>query len=168
LSDDDLKPIDFSSYPVLPYWTKVRGPLFEILATIQNRVDRDLRSELEGRAKGTCTWLLTHVRVAQQTQELVEEITGLVKAKTLKLQVSVNLPPLVRTIFDSVCSIMFVFENPIERLPWFWKSTWREIVEDVNELTADYGGDPSGNRSCMDSRGSATHGASCLTSTERR
>lgn len=141
MSDDDFKPIDFSSYPVLPYWTKVRGPLFEVLATIQNRVDRDLRADLDARANGACTWLLTHVRVAQQTQELVEEITGLVKAKALKLQVGVNLPPLVRTVFDSVCSVMFVFENPNQRLPWFWKSTWREIVEEHEELTADYGGD---------------------------
>ena len=48
---DELKPIDFASYPVLPYWTKVRGPLFEILATIKNRVDRDLRAELERDAR---------------------------------------------------------------------------------------------------------------------
>ena len=134
--------IDFASYPVLPYWTKVRDPLFEIIATIKNLVDRDLRKELEARAKGMRIWLLTHVRVAEQVQELVEGVAGLVKTKTMRLQVGVTLPPLARVVFDSVCSLMFVFENPGERLSWFWKSTWREIVQDCKELTADYGNDP--------------------------
>lgn len=139
---DKLEPIDFVSYPVLPYWTKVREPLFDIIATIKNRTDRDLREELEARAKGARIWLLTHVRVAEQIHLLVEQVHGLVKEKAVKLEVSVTLPPLVRVLFDSVCSIMFVFENPTERLPWFWKSTWREIVEDIKELKADYGNDP--------------------------
>lgn len=37
---DNADLIDFASYPVHPYWTKLREPLFEVIATIKNRVDR--------------------------------------------------------------------------------------------------------------------------------
>lgn len=138
----EAQTIDFGSYPVLPYWTKVRGPLFEILATILNVVDRDLRPELEARAKGTTTWLLTHVRVAQETFEAVERLATQAKAQSVRLQAAVTVPPLARVIVDSLFSVTFVFENPAERLPWFWKSTWREIHNELEELTADHGTDP--------------------------
>jgi hypothetical protein len=139
----DLKSIDFGSYPALPYWTEVRGPLFEILATIRNRIDRDLRAELEARANGICTWLLTHVRVVQETWELIEEVAALAKQGSLSLRKSVTIPPLARVPVDSVFSTTFVLENPGERLPWFWKSTWREIAEEHDELAAEYGNDPA-------------------------
>ncbi len=54
-----------------PYWTEVREPLFEVIATIKHRVERDLRTELEARAKGTRIWLLTHVRVAERIHQLI-------------------------------------------------------------------------------------------------
>jgi hypothetical protein len=139
----DLETIDFSAYPSIAYWKDVRGPLFEILATLTNRVDRDLRADLETRAQGFTTWLVTHIRGAQQIWEVIEELAARVKQRSMKLEAAVTIPPLARGIVESVFSIAFVAENPVERLPAFWKSTWREIAEQYQNLAADYGSDPA-------------------------
>lgn len=139
----DLQSIEFTSYPVIAYWKDVRGPLFEVLATIENRIDRDLRPDLEARATGLTTWLLTHVRVARRTWELIEELASLAKQGSISLETAISIPPLARVIVESVFSTTYVLENPTERLPWFWKATWRDIVDQHQELAGDYGEDPA-------------------------
>jgi hypothetical protein len=134
-------PLEFSALPALPYWTKVRTPLFEIIDTIANRIDRDLRQQLEARAQGMRIWLRTHVLVARQTYAVIEALAAEREQLALGLEMSVAIPPLARVILESLFSITFVFESPSTRLPMFWKGTWRQIAEQCVDYTNDYGTD---------------------------
>jgi hypothetical protein len=133
---------EFDSYPKLPYWNQVRTPLFEIITTLRNRIDRDMGSELNARSAGTRVWLLTHIRVAEKTWQVVEALAHERKQLSLDLDISITIAPLVRVIGDSLFTVIFTFEDLGSRLPWFWKSTWREICEEHDELSAAYGGRP--------------------------
>src|SRR5882762_974346 len=122
-------PLEFAALPSLPYWTQVRTPLFEIIDTIANRIDRDLRTQLEARARGLRMWLRTHVLVARRTYQVIEAIAIDRKQLALGLEISVAVPPLARVILESLFSVTFVFETPTTRLPMFWKGTWRQLAE---------------------------------------
>src|SRR5258706_9154908 len=91
---------DFEAYPKLPYWTKVRTPLFDILTTIENKIDRDLRPELTARSAGSVIWLLGHVRVARSTWQVIEAVVNERKTLGLGLDAAVAMPPLARVICE--------------------------------------------------------------------
>lgn len=135
-------PLEFAALPSLPYWTQVRTPLFEIIDTIANRIERDLRTQLEARARGMRIWLRTHVLVARHTYQVIEAIATDRKQLALGLEISVAVPPLARVILESLFSVTFVFEAPTTRLPMFWKGAWRQIAEQCVEYTREYGTDP--------------------------
>lgn len=137
-----LPPLDFAALPSLPYWTQVRTPLFEVMDTIANRIDRDLRTQLEARAAGMRMWLRTHLLVSRHIYQVIEAISVDRKQLALGLEISVALPPLARVILESLFAVTFVFESPTTRLPMFWKATWRQIAEQCIEYTRDYGTDP--------------------------
>lgn len=134
---------EFESYPMLPYWTRVRTPLFEILKTLENRIDRDLRAELLARCGGTPIWLLTNIRVARVTWEVIEALARDRKDLALGLEIGASIPPLARVLCEAFFTIVFTFEDLSARLPWFWKATWRGMTERLADYQRSYGNDPT-------------------------
>lgn len=55
---------------------------------------------------------------------------------------AVSVPPLARTLVDTLFNIVFLFQNPAEHIRWYWRSTWRECCEDVRRWKLSYGDDP--------------------------
>ncbi|GEM_PF-4523889 len=133
---------EFESYPSLPYWTSVRTPLFEVLKTLENRIQRDLYKELLARSGGAPIWLLTNIRVARATWEVIEALAKERKAMSLGLEIGASVPPLARVLCEAFFSIIFTFEDLAKRLPWFWKAAWRGMCESYGEYQRDYGADP--------------------------
>lgn len=122
----------------LPYWTEIRPRIFDIATTIVNRVDRDLRAQLEARATGLRMWLRTHVLVARYTLETLETLALKREEMALPLDIAVVMPSLARGILESMLSVMYIFEDPETRLKTFWKSSWREMTEQIaNYRTKD-------------------------------
>jgi hypothetical protein len=131
----------FSTLPVLKYWTTVREPLFDLLKAIENKIDRERRDEVEARARGMRIWLLTNLRVSREMFTAIESMTGDGEGTPVRKETSVAVPPLARVILESLFSLTFVFDSPSNRLPWFWKNTWREIKRERDEYD-EYTGDP--------------------------
>ncbi|MGE0869776.1 MAG: hypothetical protein AB7P03_14520 [Kofleriaceae bacterium] len=138
----NLPHIEFSAYPRIPYWTHVRTPVFEIITTITNRVDRDMRREIEARAPGLRMYVRTHAQMARRTWEVIEALNDR-KTNPLDPAIAVVFPPLARVIAESLISTAFVFEDPSTRLTWFFKAAWRAVVDHHAERDAEYGQDPA-------------------------
>lgn len=51
-------------------------------------------------------------------------------------------PPLVRTMLDSVFSVVFMLEDPASRSTWYGKSMWKELLEWCKRWEPIYGTDP--------------------------
>ena len=133
---------EFETYPTLLYWGQVRDPLFEVLTTLENRIKRDLRGELIARCGGTPIWLLTNIRVARATWEVIAALAHDRKTLTLGLEIGATIPPLARVLCEALFVVAFTFEDLSTRLPWFWKATWRGMCETYAEYQRSYGNDP--------------------------
>ncbi len=55
---------------------------------------------------------------------------------------ALSVPPLARTLMDTLFNIVFLFENPSENIRWYWRSAWREYREDRDRYKERYGDDP--------------------------
>lgn len=58
-----------------------------------------------------------------------------------KLEYIVAVPPMVRTLLDALCNIIFMFEDLPNRIDWFAKSGWRENYEKLNRYKKNFGND---------------------------
>ena len=54
---------------------------------------------------------------------------------------AISVPPLARTLVDTLFNIVFLFENPGAHIRWYWRSAWREYREDLDRYKESYGSD---------------------------
>ena len=59
-----------------------------------------------------------------------------------RVEYSLSVPPLNRTILDSLFNVVFMLEDLSSRCSWFCKSGWREEKERLNRYQAQYSGLP--------------------------
>jgi hypothetical protein len=59
-----------------------------------------------------------------------------------KLEYAISVPPLARTILDSVFNVAFLLEDFPDRIAWYLRSGWREAFEEHQRYAATYGGSP--------------------------
>jgi hypothetical protein len=55
----------------------------------------------------------------------------------------VSVPPLARTVLDSLFTVVFLFEDLPSRIKWHLKSSWREITAETDRYRRAYGSDPT-------------------------
>ena len=60
-----------------------------------------------------------------------------------KAEYALGVPPLIRTLADTLCSIVFLFGRPPERTNIYFRSGWRELVEDTERIRTAYGSEPA-------------------------
>jgi len=104
--------------------------LGELPIAIVNRIERERWGVLQGTHAGLPT-LLTHVaRVAGVTWEAIE-VLALTKrhGELLPSRLSVAIAPLERTLLDALMTVVFIVEEPNERIEWYYRSGWREAAE---------------------------------------
>ena len=54
---------------------------------------------------------------------------------------ALGVPPLIRTLADTLCSVVFLFGKASERTRIYFKSGWRELVEETERMRTAYGAD---------------------------
>jgi len=62
---------------------------------------------------------------------------------SVKREFVVSVPPLARTVLDSLFTIGFLFEDLPVRAKWYLKSGWRELYEERQRYQQTYGTDPT-------------------------
>jgi hypothetical protein len=55
----------------------------------------------------------------------------------------VSVPPLTRTLVDTLFTIVFLYNSPEDNLRWYWRSAWREFSEELGRARRDHGTDPT-------------------------
>lgn len=117
--------------------------LRELPEAIAMRIDREARQSLEAQHRALPMLLRTTVRVAERTFAAIRYLTldkqrGELPPVTLATAVS----PLARTLLDSLFTVVFMFENPADRMSHYLRSGWREATEHHARLTARHGNEP--------------------------
>lgn len=123
------------------YMRTFHNPLFDILTTIANKIEREAR-DLDGRAKGLRIFCLSHVRVARKTFESIEGLVFDRAHLALGTEVAVALPPLASVIVESIFTLTYIFDEPPRRLPFFWHTAWASLAMEHHQLSSQYGARP--------------------------
>jgi len=104
--------------------------LRELPVAIVNRIERERWGNLQGLHAGLPT-LLTHtIRVAAATWDAIEVLVLTKRhGELLPSRLAVAVPPLERTLLDSLMAIVFILEDPADRTDWYYRSGWREMSQ---------------------------------------
>ena len=82
------------------------------------------------------------VLVSENTYAAIRYLTSNDPAPGRKLEFGVAVGPLVRSILDSLCTVVFLLEDPRERTRWFMKAGWREVAEEYERYQERYAEQP--------------------------
>lgn len=127
-------------YPTLPFET-IREPLDSLLVSIGNKLEREW-PERWASIPGAAILLRAISKVAENTYKTIRFICAdSPPDPSRKLEYALSVPPLTRTILDSVFTVVFIFEDLPARTEWFYKSGWRELYEEHQRYQNTYGSD---------------------------
>jgi hypothetical protein len=128
--------------PTLSYdW--IKRDLLDLITASENCIDRDRRSALLALHPGGPTVLLSIVRLARETWKTICYICAdKVVEHGGRVEFAVSVPPLTRTLADYIFTVIYIFDQPAERLADFYKANWAKLHEEHSRLQQRYGSDP--------------------------
>jgi hypothetical protein len=125
----------------LPFET-IREPIDTLLSAMALKLEREWPEKWAG-LTGARPYFQGTVQLADFTYQSVRFLCAdKPENPARKLEFAVSVPPLARTILDSVFTVIFLLEDFPVRWNWFKKSAWREGEDDQQRLRTAYGDDP--------------------------
>jgi hypothetical protein len=133
---------DDSSEPAIRY-APVREQLRDICVAVINRVDREARPALTSLHPGLPAVLMTTARVSGTTLAAIERLWWNTEdGERIHLEIATAIPPLTRTILDSVFTLVLLFDAPERNVRWYHASGWRDAQRSHGRVEERYGSDP--------------------------
>jgi len=121
-------------------WKVIGEPLDQILEAVENKIDREWPQELSSYV-GAQAMVLFTFKVAKNTYRTIRWICAdEPHYEDRRLEYSVTVPPLARTIVDHIFTLVFVSEDVINRSQWYHRSGWRELQEEFDRYKSKYAG----------------------------
>jgi hypothetical protein len=119
----------------------IRDDLDKLLTVFSNKLEREWPSRW-----ASLTEPMVYVRGTVLLTENTYKSIRFLAAETppipsRKLEFGISVPPLARTILDSVFTVAFMFEDLPARWSWFMKSGWRNQRDELERFRAEYGND---------------------------
>jgi hypothetical protein len=112
-----------------------------LLAAMELKIEREFPAEHE--ASGARVVLYFTFKVARNAYKTVLYICADKPKDPFRLlSYSVSCPPIVRSLVDSLFTIVFILEDLDVRASWYHKSGWREHEERYFRYKEMYGSDP--------------------------
>jgi hypothetical protein len=131
----------FEDLPGLSF-TEVRDKIDDLLVAVANLVEREWPAKYADKF-ALKTILLSMVKITENTYRSIRYLCAdRPEDASRKLEFAVSVPPLARTILDSIFTIVYLFADPNSRLEWYYKSGWREAREEYERYKQAYGNDP--------------------------
>lgn len=128
------------SLPVLPY--DVFGPkLDDLLVFSANKLDREFPTGRYHSYAGPT--LVALMLVSANTYRTMRYFCADKPSDPKRRpEYALSAGPLARTILDALFTLLFLLEDLNERVPWFMKCGWREVVEELERARTQHGDDP--------------------------
>ncbi len=130
----------FENYPALPF-SAIREKLDNLLVAMANLIDRCWPVKYADRID-LKLFLLGTVKITENTYRSIRYLCAdKPEDVSRKLEFAVSVPPLARTILDSLFTVVYLFDDVDRRVEWFHKSGWREMFEEHERYKKAYGED---------------------------
>lgn len=134
--------IRFEDLPALPFDT-IQKPLDDLLLATANSIERSWPQQYSGN-DDLKVFLLGTVKILANTYNSIRYLAADKPVNSeRKLEFSVSIPPLSRTILDSLFTFVFIFDDPQNRISWYHKSGWRELFEEHQRYKTAYANNPA-------------------------
>src|SRR5437016_1144204 len=105
----------------------IKEPLDTVLRALEYKIEREGPGSLTALPTGRETLLVT-LRLARNTYDTIRWFAADEPKDVLrKPTFSLCIPALNRTLLDSVCNCVFMFEDLPQRLIQYQKAGWREL-----------------------------------------
>ena len=120
----------------------VREKLDDLYQAVHNKLEREWPDTLD--STGALPVLLRgFVLVSANTYHSVRYLCAdRPPDASRRPEFAISVPPLARTLVDTLFNIVFLFANPGAHIRWYWRSSWREYREDLDRYKESYGSDP--------------------------
>jgi len=124
-------------------YNPIKRPLEEIAIAVANRLERERHAEMSTYHAALPTTVKLTIRVTTLTWDSVRFLCAqhpVVHSRREEFAISV--PPLARTILDSLLTLLYIFDRPADNARWYVASGWRELSERHVLLVQKHGADP--------------------------
>jgi hypothetical protein len=123
---------------------KVQSKLDRLLLALGNKLEREQLPPAIVAPAPARAFLLVHVQLARSTFRAICYVCADKRLKEYdwRWEHTLILPPLNRTILDSVFSVVFMLEDVGSRWRWYHESGFREASEELDRYKEQYGGMP--------------------------
>jgi hypothetical protein len=120
----------------------IEKPLDLLLSALENKIEREWPSRL-GNVQGAQHLFLLTLKTANVTYRSVRYLCAdKPPDPARKLEYSISVSPLNRTILDNLLTLMFVMEDLPVRCRWYFKADWRETRLELERHRVEYGNYP--------------------------
>jgi hypothetical protein len=117
----------------------IQQPLDSLLAALENKIDREWPADLRIILGARELFLLT-LKTANVTYRSIRFLCAdKPPDPARRLEYSISVAPLNRTILDSLFTLMFILEDLPTRCQWYSKADWRETRLELDRYRAEYG-----------------------------
>jgi len=117
----------------------ITQPLDLLLAALENKIEREWPSPFAS-VRGARELFLLTLKTAGATYRSVRWLCAdKPPDPDRRLEYSISVPPLNRTILDNLFTMIFVMEDLPSRCEWFFKADWSETRIELKRHEAEYG-----------------------------
>lgn len=110
--------------------TVVRKPLKELCAAVENSAEQTFPISLAN-IRRLQYFVVANIKISQNTWAAARYMCTDNSSDTdLKRGFSITAFPLARTIIESFFSLVLIFDNPTDNIPWYFHSSWRDDYEE--------------------------------------
>ena len=114
-----------------------------LLKATENKVEREWPSKLGGSGWHSAPFLL-FLKIARWTYVAsLYLLADKPEDPKRHLEYAIAVPPLNRTILDSVFNVVFIFDDFDDRLCWYFQSGLEEVQRKLARFKRKYSGDPA-------------------------
>jgi hypothetical protein len=116
----------------------VERPLDMLLAALANKIEREWPRQ--PRIKGARELFLITTKISEVTYRSVRWICAdKPRDPFRRVEYSISVPPLNRTILDSIFTVVFLLEDLMNRCDWYFKAGWRDEKLEYPRHLSEYG-----------------------------
>lgn len=119
---------------------EVQQKLQDVATAMANRARRELHGELAAHHGLLPGIVATWIEVSRATFEAGMHLC--IDSRIDALDYFIAVPPLTRTLVDTLFTVVFVFERPGERIAWYVEDGYNDIVRQHERMQDRYGDDP--------------------------
>lgn len=121
----------------------VREDFRALAMAVENKTEREFPTHLAS-IQGLGYLVLANLKITRNTSELVRYLCAdWPEDPERKPEFCIAAFPLVRTILESLFSVLFLLDDPNARTNRYYRANWRDEFEEDERRRGQYGNDPS-------------------------